>query len=115
MMIAIDDPVPSDDGDLRLWLSRKLHRRIAAIQQGFAGRLPTAAELDQILVLDALSTDVARLSRHVSLLFLQMLSIDVLVQRFERTSPDYFQRLGADLHPADASDMVRMLMRSTLR
>ncbi len=101
-------------GEFRIWLKRRLHDRAAGIQSGFACRIPTSKELDDVVSLVNLANDADNVSEHVFLLFLKLMLIGGLESCFDAVSADYFQKINAEF-PSDATDLVRRLIMSSLR
>ncbi len=96
------------------WLRQKLHVRSAELRARFSNRLPTARELDKVVSLETLSSDIVNVSEHLFVLFQMLLLIDRIAVNFEPVSHTLFQKVGVDFVPRDASDLVRWLMTETL-
>ena len=103
-----------DSPDIKAWLASQLRSRIVERRCRFSARLPTAAELDGIVLLENLCVDVGNLPEHLSLIFEAMLSIEGDRVRFRKESDAIFARIGVDLMPRDATDLMRRLIRAAL-
>jgi hypothetical protein len=95
----------------RVWLAHILRLRGADVRRRFSNRLPTAEELDEIALLLSLARDARNVSDHVVLLFYQMLSVDGIAARVSPVVDDCLGRIGRDLFPRDATELVREAMR----
>jgi hypothetical protein len=99
----------------RVWLAHILRLRGADVRRRFRNRLPTAEELDQIALLLALASDARNVSDHVVLLFYHMLSVDRIAARVSPVVDECLKRIGLDLFPRTATDVVRQTMREACR
>ncbi len=96
------------------WLSERLRVRGVDLRERFSRRLPTAHELDNVILLETLANDVVNVSEHLFVLFQMLLLIDGVADSFESVSYSLFRRVGVDFVPHDASDLVRWLMMEAL-
>lgn len=96
------------------WLSDRLRVCSVELRERFSRRLPTARELDNVILFETLSSDVVNVSEHLFVLFQMLLLINRVADNFEPVSYTLFQRVGVDFVPRDASDLVRWLMMEAL-
>jgi len=104
-----------DVQDFRVWLAHILRRRSADVRRRFSNRLPTAEELEESALLLSLASDARNVSDHVVLLFHHMLSIDDIAGRVSPVVDECLKRIGRDLFPRTATDVVRQAMREACR
>lgn len=104
-----------DVQDFRVSLAHILRRRSVDVRRRFSNRLPTVEELEEIALLLSLASDARNVSDHVVLLFHHMLSIDDIAGRVSPVVDEYLGRIGRDLFPRSATDVVRQTMREACR